>query len=98
VARERGIYEEGNGAPFPLTSSRGGPAVSIAVDMTPQEIAALKQFKKLEDDGEAVAKGAREFLRIARLRELKAVSGKVEYDLNWQELEERELPECGFPR
>jgi hypothetical protein len=32
------------------------------------------------------------------VRELKAVSGKVEFDANWQELEDLELGECGFPQ
>jgi len=72
--------------------------VSITVDLTTQEVAALKQFTKLEDDAEAVTKAAREFLRFSRLRELKAASGKVEFEANWQELKELELGESGFPR
>jgi hypothetical protein len=65
--------------------------------MPAQELAALKQITKLDDEAEAVLKAAREFLRISRLRELKAVSGKVEMEANWQELEELELGEAGFP-
>jgi hypothetical protein len=72
--------------------------MSITVEMTAQEIAALKQLTKLENDAEAVSKAAREFLRLSRLRELKAVSGKVELEANWQELEELELGEPGFPQ
>ena len=72
--------------------------MSITVDLTTQEVAALKQFTKLEDDAEAVTKAAREFLRFSRLRELKAASGKVEFEANWQELKELELGESGFPR
>jgi hypothetical protein len=71
--------------------------VSITIDLTAQEVATLKQFTKLEDDAEAVTKAAREFLRLSRLRELKAVSGKVEFEANWQELEELERGESGFP-
>ena len=72
--------------------------MSVTIDMTDQEIAALKQLTKLENDAEAVARAAREFLRVSRLRELKAASGRVDFDLNWQELEELELGECGFPQ
>ena len=47
-------------------------------------------------DVEAATKATREFLRLTRLRELKAASGKVEFDANWQRLEELELHECGY--
>jgi hypothetical protein len=66
--------------------------------MTAQEIALLKQITKLENDAEAVTKAAREFLRLSRLRELKAVSGKVDFENNWQELDQRELDVSDFPQ
>jgi hypothetical protein len=72
--------------------------MTLSIEMTPNEIAALKQLTKLDNDADAVAKAAREFLRLRRLGELKAVSGKVEFQLNWQELEALELRESGFPR
>ena len=72
--------------------------MSITIEMTAQEIAGLKQITKLDNEAEAVLKAAREFLRLGRLRELKAVSGKVEFEANWQELEDLELSESGFPR
>ena len=72
--------------------------MSINIEMTPQEIAALKQLTKLDNDAEAVTQAAREFIRLRRLRELKAISGQVEFDANWQELEELELNEAEFPR
>jgi Arc/MetJ family transcription regulator len=65
--------------------------VSLKIELTTQEIAALKQATKLDNDAEAVAQAAREFLRHRGLRELKAASGKVEFENNWQELEELEL-------
>ena len=71
--------------------------MTIAIELTAQEIAALKQFTKLDNDAEAVAKAAREFLRLSHLRELKTVCGKVEFESNWQELEQLELDESGFP-
>jgi hypothetical protein len=72
--------------------------VSITIEMAAQEIAAIKQITKLENDAEAVMKAAREFLRLSRLRELKAISGKVEFDDNWEEWEELELGETDFPQ
>jgi hypothetical protein len=72
--------------------------MSINIELTVQEIAALKRLTKLENDAEAVTKAAREFLRLSRLRELKAVSGKVEFEDNWQALEELELTESDFPQ
>jgi hypothetical protein len=72
--------------------------MSINIDLPEREIAALKQLTKLENDAEAIVKAAREFLRLSRLRELKAVSGKVEFEANWQELEELELGETDFPQ
>lgn len=72
--------------------------MSINIELTAQEIAMLKQLTKVENEAEAVIRAAREFLRLSRLRELKAVSGKVEFAANWQELEQLELGECGFPQ
>ncbi len=66
--------------------------------MPAQELAALEQITWLDNEAEAVLKAAREFLRISRLRELKAVSGKVEFEAGWEELEELELGEVGFPQ
>jgi hypothetical protein len=77
-------------------STCGDEIVSITIDLTAQEVAALKQFTKLQDDVEDVAKAAREFLRLSRLRELKTVCGKVEFEDNWRELEELELGEYPF--
>jgi hypothetical protein len=72
--------------------------MSVTIDMPAQEIAALKQITKLDDDAEAVVQAAREFLRLTRLRELKGVSGKVELSTDWQELEQLIMGESGFPR
>jgi hypothetical protein len=72
--------------------------MSINIELTAQEVAALKQVTKIQDEAEAVSKAAREFLRLARLRELKSVSGRVDLEANWQELETLELGESDFPR
>ncbi|MSQ96239.1 MAG: hypothetical protein EXR98_17035 [Gemmataceae bacterium] len=71
--------------------------MSITIEMTPQEIAALKHATKLDNDAEAVTKAAQEFLRLSRLRELKAISGKVEFDDNWRQQEKLELDQSDFP-
>ncbi|MBI1832029.1 MAG: hypothetical protein HYR84_11330 [Planctomycetes bacterium] len=57
----------------------------------------IKPLTRIDNDADAVVKATREFLRQSRLRELKAASGKVEFESNWQELEALELSECGFP-
>jgi hypothetical protein len=66
--------------------------------MPAQEIAALKRITRLEDDAEAIIQAAREFLRLGRLRELKAASGKVDFELDWQELENIELADSPIPQ
>ena len=71
--------------------------MSITIELTAQEIVTLKQLTKLDNEAEAVLKAAREFLRLGRLRELKAVSGKVELEANDQDWEQLELDEVGFP-
>ena len=67
--------------------------MSISVELTPDELAQLQQFTQLPIAAEAVSKAAREYLRLRRLRELKTVSGKVE----WQEWEGPERTAEGFP-
>ncbi|HBI43701.1 MAG TPA: hypothetical protein DDY78_12750 [Planctomycetales bacterium] len=72
--------------------------MSITIEMSAPEIAALKQLTRLDNDAEAVITAAREFLRLSRLRELKVASGNVEFEANWQELETLELNDSAFPR
>ena len=72
--------------------------MTITLELSAEEIDAFKQVTKLEGDAEAVAHAAREFLRLRRLLELKSVSGKVDLEQNWREIEELELGECSFPR
>ena len=72
--------------------------MSITIEMSAPEIAALKQMTKLENDADAVLQAAREYLRLNRLRDLKAVSGKVELASNWEKLEALELDEAVFPQ
>jgi hypothetical protein len=67
--------------------------VKTTIELTAREIAELKQLTGIEDGAEAVSRGVREFLRLSRLRDLKAVSGKVEYEADWQKLDD-----IGFPK
>ena len=72
--------------------------MSITIEMSALEIEGLKQLTHLDNDAEAVITAAREFLRLSRLRQLKAASGNVEFEANWQELEKLELNESALPQ
>jgi Arc/MetJ family transcription regulator len=63
----------------------------ITIEFTSQEIAQIKQITQLHTDSEAVTQAAREFLRISRLRELKAASGKLDFEDQSTSLEALEL-------
>jgi hypothetical protein len=54
--------------------------------------------QRQRNDAEAAMKTEQELLRLSHLRELKGVSGKVDFDANWLELEALELGESGFPQ
>jgi hypothetical protein len=73
---------------------RGGlTAMSVTINLSSDELAQIKRFTELEDEREAVAKAAREFLRVTQLRELKAASGKVDYQDTAETMEALELRE-----
>lgn len=67
--------------------------MSVTVNLSPDEVAQIKRFTELQNENEAVAKAAREFLRVTQLRELKAASGKLDYRDAGAELEAMELRE-----
>src|SRR5438105_13034085 len=71
--------------------------MSITIDMPADEIDAIKRLTHLDNDGEAVLRAAREYMRLIKLRELKGASGKVEFEANWQQLEDLELGETMPP-
>ncbi len=73
-------------------------AMSVGVNLTSDEMTQLRHVTKASDDVEAVSVAAREYLRIAGLRELKSVSGKVELMDNWSDLESLEAGETSFPQ
>jgi hypothetical protein len=73
--------------------------MSVTVTISDQELAAIRQLTKVDDDAEAIVQAARQFLRSAQLRELKLASGRVDYDANSYELaEELELSELSLPQ
>ncbi len=68
-------------------------AMSITVDLAPEELAEIRQRTKVGDDQEAVRLAAREYLRMNRLRELKGISGEFDYSDRSDELEDLESTE-----
>ncbi|NLX98302.1 MAG: hypothetical protein GXY83_19260 [Rhodopirellula sp.] len=71
--------------------------MTITIHLNHDEIAQIKELTRLDDEVEAVSKAAREYLRMARLRELKAASGRIDFEENWKDLESLELGEVEFP-
>ena len=67
--------------------------MSVTIQLSADEVAQIKRFTDLDSEHEAVAKAAREFLRVAQLRELKAASGKLDYKGISEEMEALELRE-----
>ena len=67
--------------------------MSVTINLSSDEVAQIKRFTELQNETKAVAKAAREFLCLTQLRELKAVSGKVDYCYAGEELEAMELRE-----
>jgi hypothetical protein len=53
--------------------------MSVTVNLSSEEVNQLKGFTGLDDESAALAKAARDFLRLSLLRELKGASGKLDY-------------------
>jgi hypothetical protein len=45
--------------------------MGVTINLSSDEVAQIKRFTELQNETEAVAKAAREFLRMTQLRELK---------------------------
>lgn len=71
--------------------------MSISIELSGSELTDLQQVTRQSDQAEAVKLAVREYLRLSRLRELIAVSGQIEMEDNWRQLEASELAEIGFP-
>jgi hypothetical protein len=65
----------------------------LQIEMTDNELALIKQATNQTDAAAAVAAAAREFVRISQLKQLKSVSGKVDFGLDWRGLESLEMGE-----
>jgi hypothetical protein len=65
----------------------------VPVELTDDELAQIKLATNQSDPSAAVTDAAKEFLRINQLKELKSVSGRVDFDLDWQGLESLEMDE-----
>jgi len=61
--------------------------MSTKIDLTGQELAELRAYTKETDDTAAIRSAMTEYLRLARRQQLKALSGQVEMEENWQALE-----------
>ncbi len=72
--------------------------MSLSIDLTSEEVAQVKEITQVQDDTAAVTKAVREYLRLSRLRELKAISGKVDYVDDSSQLESLELGEVELPK
>jgi hypothetical protein len=71
--------------------------MSITIDLTHQEIVQLKQITQHTGDTEAVSQAVRDFLRQSRLRELKSVSGKLDFADPSATPESLEIADSPFP-
>jgi hypothetical protein len=79
-----------------ISYNSGIVPMRISVELSGEELVNLLSVTQQSDQAEAVRQAVREYLRMIRLRELITVSGQIEFDHNWQELEAAELAEVGF--
>jgi hypothetical protein len=61
------------------------------IQLSEQELADLKELTKQNDPEAAVRAAMQDYLRYARRMQLKQLSGQVQMQDNWQELEDAEL-------
>lgn len=71
--------------------------MGISITLSSDELAQIRRITQTESDSEAISRAAREFLRFSQLRQLKAVSGRVEYEDQSDQLEALEIGEIDFP-
>ena len=72
--------------------------MSLTVNLTSEEVAQILQITQVHDDSAAVTIAAREYLRLSKLRELKAISGSVDFEDVSAQMESLELDEIDFPK
>ena len=59
----------------------------MTIDLTEQEIAELREHTNESDASTAVRSAIADYIRYARRMRLKSLSGQVEMQDNWRELE-----------
>ncbi|WP_425395970.1 hypothetical protein [Aeoliella sp.] len=53
--------------------------MDVTVELSEQDLVQLRKATELDNNSDAVACAVREYVRICSLRELKDISGRVEY-------------------
>jgi hypothetical protein len=54
--------------------------MTITIELTRELVDQLKKLTKLDNDPDAVSQAAHDYVRLRRLRELKDICGKVDFD------------------
>jgi hypothetical protein len=67
--------------------------MTTSIDLTDQEMAELMSLTNQTDAAAAVRCATLEYLRFARRKRLKDLSGQVQMDDNWREFEDVEIEE-----
>jgi hypothetical protein len=67
--------------------------MTTSIDLTEQEIAELKSLTNQPDAAAAVRCATTEYLRFARRKRLKELSGQIQMEDSWRALEDVELRE-----
>ena len=65
--------------------------MTATVHLTDDELADLRELTKQDDPVAAVRTAVHDYVRYARRMQLKQLSGRVEIQDNWQELETAEM-------
>ena len=65
--------------------------MTASVNLSAEEIAEIQALTKQSDLSEAIHTAMVEYVRYARRQELKTLSGRVEMQDNWRELEDAEM-------
>jgi hypothetical protein len=71
--------------------------MSTVVDLSEEELAELKALTQQTDATAAVRTAMAEYVRYARRQRLKELSGQVQMEDNWAELEDAEMRAADEP-
>ena len=67
--------------------------MTVTLNLSADEVAQIRHFTAANNESDALTKAVREFLRISQLRELKDMSGKLDYADISETMEALELRE-----